>query len=255
MNETQSRADAQPAKGNSGLWLAVLLFGILLILLTLILAWGLRVVTPGVASVQISIFEASVPVVRGPSHTTQLLRSSFAELRADRDRLTEQLVALGRELERLSQQCPPVASANPLTALPADRWTNKDLGILEGCWQLGRDTSSVRGEPGNPAREACTSKVGRICFDGNGNGKREQAFNCQFVGTIFCVAPITAQFGADGSFRTVQPDVTCERGALTTWYTRTLTCRRVSDDHAVCLETDGRELGLPAQEQEFRRAP
>lgn len=255
MSETQDAANGQPAKGNSGLWLAALLFGILLVLLTLIVAWGLRIVTPGAASLQISTFEALPRAVPRPLDTTQFLRASFAELRADRDRLTDQLAALGQELARLSRQCQSATSTSPSPALPADRWMDKDIGILEGCWQLGTEVPSVRGDLGNPARETCMSKVGRICFDQNGIGQREQAFDCQLVGMIFCRAPITAQFGADGSFRTTQPDVTCESGALTTWYSRKLTCRRVSDDHAACLETDRPELGRSVQEQEFRRAP
>jgi len=255
VSETRNGVDGQLAKGKSGLWLAALLFGILLVLLTLILAWGLRVVTPGGASIQISTFEASAPVVRRPLDTTQFLHSSFAELRSDRDRLTEQLAALGRELEHRSQQCQPVASAPLPPALPADRWRDKDLGILEGCWQLGKDAPSVRGDLGNPFRETCTSKVGRICFDQNGIGEREQTISCPRAGTIFCRAPITAQFGSEGSFRTTQPDVICQGGASTKWHSRTLTCRRVSDDHAVCLDSGRPELGLPAQEQEFRRAP
>lgn len=240
----------RPPQGNLVLWLAALLFGVLLVLLTLISAWLLRAVTPGVASMHISTFEAAAQIVPPPVDPTHLLRSSFAELQVDRDRLTDQLSALSRELERLSQQCKPVEPA-----LSADRWANKDLSILEGCWHLGKDAPSVRGDLGSPSRENCTSKVGRICFDQNGGGQGEQTISCPRAGTIFCSAPVVAQFGADGSFRTTQPDVTCQKGSSTKWHSRTLTCRRVDDDHAECRDSGRPELGLPAQDQEFRRAP
>ena len=245
----------RPPPGVPGLWLAALLFGTLLILSILISAWLLRAMTPGVASMHIRTVEAALSRVPPSGDPTNLLRSSSEALRADRDRLINQLSALRRDLERMSQQCKAVESESPRPALPADRWTNKDLGILEGCWQLGKDAPPVRGDQGNPFRETCTSKVGRICFDQNGIGEREQTISCPRAGTIFCRAPITAQFGPEGSFRTTQPDVICQEGASTKWQSRTLTCRRVSDDHTVCLDSGRPELGLPAQDQEFRRAP
>jgi len=245
----------RPPPGVPSLWLAALLFGALLILSIFISAWLLRAMTPGVASMHFRTVEAALPRDQPSGDPTNLLRSSSEALRADRDSLISQLSALKRDLERVSQQCQPVATPTQPPALPADRWRNKDLGILEGCWQLGKDAPSVRGDQGNPFRETCTSKVGRICFDQNGIGEREQTISCPRAGTIFCRAPITAQFGPEGSFRTTQPDVICQEGASTKWHSRTLTCRRVSDDHAVCLDSGRPELGLPAQDQEFRRAP
>jgi len=139
--------------------------------------------------------------------------------------------------------------------LPADRWANKDLGVLQGCWNLGRDAPTVLNTSGFTGRkEDCTAKAGRICFDANGHGEREQTVSCPTAGTMSCRAPVTGQFSADGTFRTTQPDVTCTGASNARWVGRTLSCRRVDDAQAACLDSGRPDLGFPAQNQEFRRA-
>lgn len=123
----------------------------------------------------------------------------------------------------------------PPGPLPADRWAKKDLGMLNGCWQLGRDSTGVRGDPGTPSREDnCAVKAGRMCFDADGRGQRSQETLCPVAGPILCSAPVTAHFASDGTFRTTQPATQCQGGAPTTWLGYTLTCRRVDGDHAIC---------------------
>jgi hypothetical protein len=138
---------------------------------------------------------------------------------------------------------PPPAKAQP--ALPADRWNNKDLSMLAGCWQLGKETVARMGLPGGN-KEMCRVSAGKICFDGNGNGTREMTDICPSTGKIECRAPITASFGADGNVHTRQPMVNCK--PTSTWFAEPnfLNCRRVSDDHASCKDN----LGF---DHEFRR--
>lgn len=182
------------------------------------------------------------------------LKNELTGVQTARERLVAQLAALSDDLRRKNEQC-PVDSARPSPALPANRLAAKDLSVLQGCWHLGKEAPAVRGDVGNAYREEdCTSKVGQMCFDASGNGWREQTISCPRAGRIVCNAPVVAQFGNDGSFSTSQPDTHCQSGPQTTWRSRTLTCRRISDDHAMCRDSGRPELGLPPQEQEFRRA-
>jgi hypothetical protein len=152
---------------------------------------------------------------------------------------------------------PPQAQpAPPPPPLPADRWASKDLGVLQGCWNLGREAPTIVASSGFAGRrEECVTKVGRICFDAHGRGEREQTISCLRAGTMTCRAPVTGQFAADGTFRTSQPDVTCRGGSEATWVGRTLTCQRVDGANASCQDGGRPDMGFPAQAQEFRRAP
>jgi hypothetical protein len=129
--------------------------------------------------------------------------------------------------------------------LPADRWAQKDLGMLQGCWQLGHDTEGSIGVNGRVQR--CAVKAGRICFSANGTGERQTTADCPRTGVIRCTAPITARFGNDSTLGTTQPAVQCNPGG-TGWNgpPNSLTCRRVSDTLAICRD----RLNF---EHEFRR--
>lgn len=230
-------------------WLATLLFGILLVLFTLIVSWLLRTTAPIVYQMNLTTVEsASSPVSPSRPGLTPALEA-LAAAQADGKRLMDELFALTENLGRALEAC----ALQSIPALPADRWSKKDLSLLQGCWYLGREAPSVRGEAGNPGREDCTSKAGRICFDAGGHGRREQTTSCPRAGAFFCSAPVVARFEADGSFSTMQPDVACQGGSPTNWRSRTLSCRRVDDRHASCRDSGRPELGLPAQDQEFRR--
>jgi len=134
---------------------------------------------------------------------------------------------------------------SPPPPLPADRWAQKDLGMLQGCWRLGRDTEGSIGLAGRSER--CAIRAGRICFSANGGGERQATANCPATGTITCTAPITARFGNDSTLRTSQPAVRCNPSqANWTGTPNSLTCRRVSDTLAICR--DGLNF-----EHEFRR--
>jgi len=269
-------------------WLASFLFGVLSILLLLVGAWFLRTV-PSDASMTVRTAEQPAPPPRAaPDPTpdpTPVLRASLTDLQANQTRLAAQLSALTNDLKHKAEQCrtaaavpppeppppppppkprpappppppPPQAAAPPpppssSAPLPMDRWANKDLGVLQGCWNLGREAPTVVNARG---REECTTKVGRICFDANGHGQREQTVSCPRAGTMFCRAPVTGSFQADGTFRTTQNDVTCQGGSGAAWLGRTLSCRRIDDAHADCRDSGRPDQGFPAQDQEFRRA-
>jgi hypothetical protein len=272
--------------------LAAFLFGLLFILTLLVGSWGLRAV-PAVVSTTVTTAETTASprqLPPAPLDPSPLLRASLADLQSDETRLSAQRVVLSDELRRKVEQCrvavapppppppapkprpapqvatttpaPPALSPTPaptVTAppppLPADRLANKDLSALQGCWSLGHDAPTVLNTSGFSGRkEDCTAKAGRVCFDANGHGTREQTISCPMSGTMSCRAPVTARFGADGTFSTTQPDVTCTGASTARWVGRTLACRRLDDAQATCIDGGRPDLGFPAQQQEFRRA-
>ena len=240
-------------------WLAALLMGLLFILALLIASWLLRTCAPVEPSARVVMFEAEpLPPPPAPADPTPVLKASLDDAAADGRKLAAELAALETDIRRRLAQCkpveppkpapkpPPVAQAPPPpTPLPADRWAQKDLAMLQGCWRLGRDTRGSLDFSGRS--ETCDIKAGRICFGTNGGGQRSSTAVCPSTGTITCAAPITARFGNDSTLGTTQPAVRCNPPKAN-WNgpPNRLTCRRVDDTLALCR--DGLNF-----EYEFRR--
>jgi len=237
-------------------WLAALLFGVLLLLALLIASWFLRACAPVDPSTHLTILETPAPPAPPPPvDPTPALKASLDDAQADENKLKAELAVVQTDLGKKVALCkpieppkppppPPAAKAPP--PLPADRWTQKDLGILQGCWRLGRDTAGNIGVGGGRS-ERCDVKAGRICFQADGRGERQTSAICPGTGAIRCAAPITARFGNDNTLGTTQPPVQCSP-AQTGWNgpPNSLTCRRVSDSLAICRD----RLNF---EYEFRR--
>jgi hypothetical protein len=238
--------------------MAALLMGLLLILALLIASWFLRACAPVEPATRVSVLQAEAPPApEPPPDPTPLLRASLDRVQADGRTLGAALAALEGDVRQRLAQCkapelarpveapkPPIAAKAP-PPLPADRWARKDLGLLEGCWRLGKDT---RGSIGlSRGSETCDVKAGRICFGANGSGERQTSAICPSTGTITCTAPITARFGNDSTLGTTQPAVPCSP-AVAHWNgpPNGLSCRRVSDTLALCRD----RLNF---EYEFRR--
>ena len=186
------------------------------------------------------------------------MKASLDDAARDGKQLGVELAALEADMRKRLAQCRPVEPVRPLpplakasppppppVPLPADRWAQKDLGMLQGCWRLGRDTEGNLYVGNRPQR--CAVKAGQICFGANGGGERRTTAICPAVGTITCAAPITARFGSDGTLGTNQPAVGCSN-SQTAWTgpPNSLNCRRISDTLALCRD----RLGF---EHEFRR--
>lgn len=245
-------------------WLAALLMGLMLILALLIASWFLRACAPLDPTTRLSTLETPAPPAPPPPpDPTPTLQASLRDAEADGRKLEAELIALQADLKAKLAQCrpaeppkpvmpprpveppkPPVAAAKP-PALPADRWAQKDLGMLQGCWRLGRDTEANIALGGRSER--CSVSAGRICFGNNGGGERRMTAHCPATGTITCTAPVAARFGNDTTLGTTQPPVQCTP-PQTTWNgpPNSLTCRRVSDTLAICRD----RLNF---EHEFRR--
>ena len=139
--------------------------------------------------------------------------------------------------QQVAELRPPKPPPGPL---PADRWAKKDVSLLDGCWQLGRETTTtVDGA-------SCVVKAGRICFQSGGSGQRQMNSQCPSR-SVRCSAPVRATFGRDGTLNLTQPDAPCDQKGVTWWGGKaSLNCRRVNDTLAICRNS----LGF---EHEFRR--
>ena len=237
-------------------WLGALLFGLMLVLLVLIVSWLLRACSPVDPSLNVAILETDAPpAAPSPPDITPALRASLDQTMADGKTLAGELASLQAEFKIKVASCKPIELPKP-PPLQADRWAQKDLGILKGCWMLGHDIRSWRGEIGSPDREDdCTTKASRMCFDATGRGQVESTVVCPIAGTIYCASPITAQFANDGTFTTTSPATQCQRGPPTRTEYRTTSCRRVDDYHAMCRKTNSSRLDRPGtghEEVDFR---
>lgn len=233
-------------------WLAGLLMGVLLLLALLLASWILRACVPVDPDTSVSLHQPPAPPAPpAPPDPTPVLKVALADAQAAEASLRAELAALSGDIKQRLSRCPPAETkappkpAAPAAPLPADRWARKDLGMLEGCWRLGRDTEGSIGVAGGSER--CGVKAGRICFQGNGIGQRETTAVCPRAGTIRCAASITARFGSDDSLGTTQPAVRCTpTGTVWNGPPNSLTCRRVNESLAICRD----RLGF---QHEFRR--
>jgi hypothetical protein len=132
---------------------------------------------------------------------------------------------------------PPPPPQTPVD-LDAERWNNKDLSVLEGCWRLGHDTAlNWVEEDGTIIETNCTQRAGRLCFDANGNGINEESGFCPSGLRFDCRAPMSARFDADGTIVAEHPKVpgACNTGPI---FARWYNCQRVDDTKAVCTRRD-----------------
>ena len=158
--------------------------------------------------------------------------------RAREGELRNRFASLQEELGRRRAECAlPEPPPPPPPALPAERWNQRDLGMLEGCWVLGAETRGPVLRPGNQT-VICRIPVGRICFDGNGMGTRRTTFICGEIGIpdFSCDAPLRASFQGE-VIRMNQERANCTEGMR--WAGSTLTCTRISDDLARCVDSNG----------------
>lgn len=136
---------------------------------------------------------------------------------------------------------PPPPRREARADLPAERWRDRDLGVLEGCWQrqtnmqvFDRDSGAVR-----------RVRAWRLCFDGNGSGTQELQWS---DGTV-CRGRLRARFAADGSLQFNDSGIPCSNGAFI--YRQETSCDRRDDGTARCRARQP-QLGT-VDESIFRR--
>lgn len=215
-----------------GRWWAALLLGLMLLPLLLIGAWLLRTVVPVAPTVTLGAVQVPPPIAPvGEPDPMLALKASLDDMRNVESGLEAELASRQADLRKRLEQCKP--SEPPL---PAERWSKGDLGTLKGCWVLGRDVPMMHSFA-DGRKEQVTIKTGRICFDDHGGGLHEQVT----IGPTArwnCKAPMTAKFWSNGTLVANQPAVVCEGEPPMRWTATQLTCRRVTDEMALCQAVD-----------------
>jgi hypothetical protein len=139
-------------------------------------------------------------------------------------------------------------SPPPHADLPKQRWEQRDLSVLEGCWTLGKEYQVQTYNMFNMPMETGVTRAARLCLDQSGHGHESDISDFP-SGRVTCDAPVTARFGSGGNLSIQRPRVTCNPPRMT-WMSAQLNCTRHDDATAVCTETN--EHGNVTVE--FRRA-
>jgi hypothetical protein len=184
-----------------------------------------------------------------------------ASLEAELRGLERQLLALGpcevAPLPPAPPAAPPPSEAATLTApeppprpeptpppdaIDPERWRERDVSLLEGCWMLDSDYSITNVTTG----ETVSVPYWRACFDAEGRGSQE----LRFSNGATCEAPMRAAFRGEELRLRDGADVACSDG--TQLFERTIDCRLDERGRAQCLSRQGERGG--AASVRLRRA-
>jgi hypothetical protein len=119
---------------------------------------------------------------------------------------------------------PPPPPPPPDEGIDEDRWRDRDVSLLEGCWNLDSDYTMVDGRTGAP--RPVTSWT--MCFDASGVGRETQSF----AGGARCEGPVRGRFVGDRLEIDEMQDVPCSDGTRIT--RRRSRCSLVPGGRAAC---------------------
>ncbi|MEM1232636.1 MAG: hypothetical protein AAGH70_00790 [Pseudomonadota bacterium] len=145
-----------------------------------------------------------------PENTQAAVEERLASLDATRFALETRIARRERELAlyQCNVAAPRQAVRLPEPSAPIDRnaWDARDVGLLEGCWDLD-SRFSTRDTQGNQSRYQSWT----MCFDGSGRGTEEMRAD---TGSV-CRGPITGQFEQDGRLLISEPgNLQCSDGGF-----------------------------------------
>lgn len=125
---------------------------------------------------------------------------------------------------------PPVAEPDP-EVIDRDRWGQRDLALLEGCWELDSNyrTTNVR------TRVVTDYNDWRICFQPGGAGRQRMVgvANTRPPRTVVCEDSLNAAFNDAGNLVISEPrNLQCNDRSFI--YRREITCRLDSAGRARC---------------------
>lgn len=129
-----------------------------------------------------------------------------AEREANRRALEDHLATLQRELAgvRCIPEPPPVTpESGPAPDIRTEDWTNGDIGLLEGCWELDSDYRTQDVNTG----KIVSVEAWQACFGPDGQGEQ----NMQLDDGSVCKSAVTASFADNGQLIIRdQGDVNCD---------------------------------------------
>ena len=219
-------------------WLFWLLAALLAIALLMAASWLLRQCMPVEADLRVTELPPPPPPPPPPPVYNPIpdLERALAAARDEDRKLRATLAALRDDLVRRLAECKK-------PEIPADDWEKRNLGVLEGCWVMGRDLPARLGTSEPPIRGVF--RAARLCFDRSGRGRYETRFEYPGYRPQECKTDVTAAFKPDGTVGIRQPRADCS-GGQSYLDDDTFDCRRRDDGTAICRS---RRFG----EMEFRR--
>lgn len=122
----------------------------------------------------------------------------------------------------------PARQPQPPRGIDQDRWNDRDVSLLEGCWNLDsqlsiRDVSTNRASP---------VQSWKMCFDARGVGRQTLVF----TNGQRCEGPVTGSFASSGALQVDDgSDLSCSGGF--TIFRRVGTCTLNRNGTAACTST------------------
>jgi hypothetical protein len=146
---------------------------------------------------------------------------------ADRRSLEAQIADLQRQLAR--RRCTVASSTYGIKAPPAidpDAWGDKDVSLLDGCWELDSDLRFID----KNTQKMVAADAWTMCFDAAGNGSQTLSLD----GAITCTSDeVSAAFDAVGNLIIRDnANVQCSNNIYI--YERVITCSLAGDGAAAC---------------------
>lgn len=154
-----------------------------------------------------------------PDNTQGKLHARLDQLAHERQDLETRISAYERRIALIqcqAQVSPPALPREvpqPDTPQPTqqdreidrDAWQDRQIKVLDGCWNLSSNFSTVNSETG----EKSVYRSWQMCFDADGNGQEIMRSDSGSV----CQGPVTGRFQPDGSVLIREPsDLTCSDG-------------------------------------------
>lgn len=145
----------------------------------------------------------------------------------ERRNIEARIANLQRSLAQ--RECPvalPASRAEAPSAIDPDAWGDRDVSLLEGCWELDSDLRFID----DLTQELRAADAWTMCFDADGNGSQ----NLSLDGVITCTSDeVSAAFDAAGDLIVRDnADVQCSDSSYI--YERVITCALAGDGTAAC---------------------
>ena len=166
-------------------------------------------------------------------------RTLSASLGKELERLAV-LEARLRGLERRLAELPACRLPPPSELLPdpdvldAEKWDNRDVSVLEGCWALASDYELQDVDTG----EVSSVETWTMCFDVQGNGDQHLVM----TDGLQCTAESHASFVDDGRLRISDlDDVDCSGEFVI--FRRVMECELEPEGEAACISRQTGRVG------------
>jgi hypothetical protein len=146
---------------------------------------------------------------------------------AERRSLEAQIADFQRHLAQ--RECTPASfppRAEAPSAIDPDAWEDRDVSLLEGCWELNSDLRFID----DVTEEVRAADAWTMCFDSAGNGSQTLSLN----GVISCTSDkVSAAFDAAGELIVRDNgNVQCADNSFI--YERVINCALAGDGTAAC---------------------